>query len=244
MRLEGRHALVTGGGTGIGAAIARALAAEGARVTLVGRRRDVLEDTATQLRSVRAQSRTGSKDGVIVAAADITDQEQVEAAFSQAREAQGPLTILVNNAGAAESAPFAKVTADLWRRTIAINLDALLLCCQAALPDLLAAEHGRIVTVASTAGVKGYARSAPFAMGKFGLRGLAQSMARELHPHGLHIGHVVIDGGIRSARRPDPEGHDSTLDPDSIAQSYLHLIRQPRDSWSWEIEVRPWVETF
>jgi NAD(P)-dependent dehydrogenase (short-subunit alcohol dehydrogenase family) len=91
--------------------------------------------------------------------------------------------------------------------------------------------------------VKGYPLSAPFAMGKFALRGLAQSMARELHPKGIHIGHVVIDGGIRSARRPD-SGDQTLLDPDAIAETYLHLIRQPRSSWSWEIEVRPWVEKF
>jgi NADP-dependent 3-hydroxy acid dehydrogenase YdfG len=109
---------------------------------------------------------------------------------------------------------------------------------------MLAHGKGTILFTGASAGVKGYARSAPFAMGKFALRGLAQSMARELHPQGIHVGHVVVDGGIRSARRPDPDGRDATLDPDSIAESYLHLIRQPRDAWSWEIEVRPWVETF
>jgi NAD(P)-dependent dehydrogenase (short-subunit alcohol dehydrogenase family) len=93
--------------------------------------------------------------------------------------------------------------------------------------------------------VKGYPQSAPFAMGKFALRGLAQSMARELHPQGIHVAHVVIDGGIRSELRPpDPEKPDALLDPDAIAQTYLHLIRQPRSAWSWEIEVRPWVEKF
>ena len=91
--------------------------------------------------------------------------------------------------------------------------------------------------------MKGYAKSAPFAMGKFALRGLAQSMARELHPQGVHVGHVVIDGGIASARRVD-DGTGKLLDPDAVAENYLHLIRQPRSSWSWEIEVRPWVETF
>jgi len=86
--------------------------------------------------------------------------------------------------------------------------------------------------------------AAPFAMGKFALRGLAQSMARELHPQGVHVAHVVVDGGIRSARRPDEGGRDALLDSDAIAQTYLHLIRQHRSAWSWEVEVRPWVETF
>mgnify|MGYP002651903282 FL=1 len=93
--------------------------------------------------------------------------------------------------------------------------------------------------------MKGYAQSAPFAMGKFALRGLAQSMARELHPKGIHVAHVVIDGGIRSERRADPPGKtDSLLDPDAIAATYLSVIRQAPSAWSHEVEVRPWVETF
>ena len=93
--------------------------------------------------------------------------------------------------------------------------------------------------------MKGYAQSAPFAMGKFALRGLAQSMARELSPQGIHVAHVVIDGGIRSARRSEPpDKPDALLDPDAIAQSYMHLLHQPRNAWSWEIELRPWVEKF
>jgi NAD(P)-dependent dehydrogenase (short-subunit alcohol dehydrogenase family) len=93
--------------------------------------------------------------------------------------------------------------------------------------------------------VKGYAQSAPFAMGKFALRGLAQSLARELQPQGIHVGHVVIDGGIRSARRTEPAGApDSLLDPAAIAQAYLGLLDQDRSAWAWEIELRPWVERF
>lgn len=108
---------------------------------------------------------------------------------------------------------------------------------------MLARGAGTILLTGASAGVKGYAQSAPFAMGKFALRGLAQSMARELHPQGVHVAHIVIDGGIRGARRPET-GQDTLLDPDAIAETYLHLIRQPRSAWSWEIEVRPWVERF
>ena len=168
MRLAGTHALVTGGGTGIGAAIARALAAEGAKLTLVGRRREPLEQVAS------------GEASAFVVPADVTDRQQVETAFAVARQAQGPITILINNAGAAESAPFAKVSVEAWRRTMAINLDALLHCCQAAMPDLLAAEAGRIVTIASTAALKGYPYSAPYVAAKHGAVGLTRALATEL----------------------------------------------------------------
>ncbi|MFN3946045.1 MAG: SDR family NAD(P)-dependent oxidoreductase [Allosphingosinicella sp.] len=167
MRLAGQHAVVTGGGTGIGAAIARALAAEGAKLTLVGRRRERLDAVARELVAAAA-------------AADVTDRAQVDRAFAEAREANGPIAILVNNAGAAESAPFAKVSADAWRRAMAVNLDALLHTSQAALPDLLAAPRGRIVTVASTAGLKGYAYTVPYCAAKHGAIGFTRALAMEL----------------------------------------------------------------
>ena len=168
MRLQGHHAVVTGGGTGIGAAIARALGAEGAKLTLVGRRREKLEEVGSE------------PFDALVSPADVTDRDQVEQCFATAREAQGPITILVNNAGGAESAPFAKISDEAWRRTMAVNLDALLHCCQAALPDLLAASAGRIVTVASTAGLKGYAYSASYVAAKHGAVGLTRALAAEL----------------------------------------------------------------
>jgi NAD(P)-dependent dehydrogenase (short-subunit alcohol dehydrogenase family) len=177
-RLEGHHALITGGGTGIGACIARALGAEGAKLTLVGRRRDRLEEI-------------GSEDfDALVAPTDVTRRDEVEHCFAIAREAQGPITILVNNAGAAESAPFARVTEGAWRRTMAVNLDALLHCCQAALPDLLAAPVGRIVNIASTAGLKGYAYTAPYVAAKHGAVGLSRALAAEFAGTGLTVNAV------------------------------------------------------
>ncbi|HET9429168.1 MAG TPA: SDR family NAD(P)-dependent oxidoreductase [Allosphingosinicella sp.] len=167
-RLKGQHALITGGGTGIGACIARALAAEGARLTLVGRRREKLEEVGS-----------GNFDA-LVAPADVTNRDEVERVFGIARDAQGPITILVNNAGAGDSAPFARITDDAWRRTMAVNLDALLYGCQAALPDLLAAGSGRIVNIASTAGLKGYAYSAAYVAAKHGAVGLTRALALEL----------------------------------------------------------------
>ncbi|MEP6145886.1 MAG: SDR family NAD(P)-dependent oxidoreductase, partial [Nisaea sp.] len=119
------------------------------------------------------------------------------------------------------------------------------LVAQQAARRMLKTGHGTILLTGSSAGVKGYPQSAPFAMGKFGLRGLAQSMARELHPQNVHIGHFVIDGGIRASNdQREALGEDRLLDPDAIAESYLHFHRQHRSSWAWEVELRPWKETF
>ena len=168
MRLQGAHAIVTGGGTGIGAAIARALSAEGARLTLVGRRRETLEAVAASLGGA-----------VHVAPADVTKRDQVDAAFASGRDANGPITLLINNAGAAASSPFARLDMASWHSTMAVNLEALVHCCQAALPDLLDAEAGRIVTIASTAGLKGYGYTAAYVAAKHGAIGLMRALAAE-----------------------------------------------------------------
>jgi NAD(P)-dependent dehydrogenase (short-subunit alcohol dehydrogenase family) len=110
---------------------------------------------------------------------------------------------------------------------------------------MVPAGNGAILLTGATAGVKGFALSAPFAMGKFALRGLAQSAAREMAPKGVHVAHIVVDGSVRAEHRADPADRpDSTLDPAAIAQTYIDLLRQHRSAWSWEIEVRPWVESF
>lgn len=173
MRLAGKHAVVTGGGTGIGAVAARALAAEGAKLTLIGRRREALEKVAATL------------PGAVVATADVTRRGDIDAAFDAGRAAHGPIAILVNNAGLATSARFADLTAADWRAAMAVNLDALFDCCQAALPDLLQAADGRIVTVASTAGLKGYAYTAPYVASKHGAIGLMRALAAELARTGV-----------------------------------------------------------
>lgn len=178
MRLAGHHAVVTGAGTGIGAATARALAAEGVRLTLVGRRRAPLDQVAA--------------DGLdaFVATADVTDRGQVESSFARAREAQGPFTILVNNAGAAESTPFGKLADDTWRRMMAVNVDALFYCCQTALPDLLEARRGRIVNIASTAALRGYAYAAAYVAAKHGALGLTRALAAEFAATSLTVNAV------------------------------------------------------
>jgi len=159
VRLAGRHAIVTGGGTGIGAAIAAALEAEGARVSRIGRRPETLGPNGF--------------------AADVSDRAQVERAFAAARGAGGPISILVNNAGAAAGVAFAKVTPALWREMMAVNLDGVFHCCQTALPDLLAAQAGRIVTISSMAGLAGFAYASPYIAAKHGAVGLMRALAAE-----------------------------------------------------------------
>jgi NAD(P)-dependent dehydrogenase (short-subunit alcohol dehydrogenase family) len=176
MKLKGQHALITGGGTGIGAAIARALAAEGAAITLVGRRQETLEVACVGIGFFQV--------------ADVTDRTQVDRAVAGAREVQGPISILVNNAGAAHSASFAKLTVEGWRQMMAVNLDGVFNCCQSALPDLLKAKHGRIVTVASTAALKGYPYTAAYGAAKHGALGLTRALAAEFAKTSLTVNAV------------------------------------------------------
>jgi NAD(P)-dependent dehydrogenase (short-subunit alcohol dehydrogenase family) len=178
--MNARHALVTGAARGIGAAIARVLAADGARLTLLGRDRDALQRLAAEL--------PGEAHGIVVA--DVADEAQVHSAFDEARAARGPLAILVNNAGQAESAPFAKTSLELWQRMLAVNLTGSFLCAQAALPDMLAAGHGRIVNIASTAGQRGYAYVAAYVAAKHGVIGLTRALALELAKKGVTVNAV------------------------------------------------------
>jgi NAD(P)-dependent dehydrogenase (short-subunit alcohol dehydrogenase family) len=179
--LQGRHAVVTGAGRGIGAAIAARLAAQGARLTLIGRNRDVLSQAAASL-PASAQAH--------VAGCDITQPESVASAFAAARAALGPVSILVNNAGQAESAPFHKTSLDQWQRVLAVNLTGTFLCTQAALPDMMAAGASRIVNVASTAGQRGYAYVAAYVAAKHGVIGLTRSLALELATRGITVNAV------------------------------------------------------
>ena len=178
--LTGRHALVTGAARGIGAEIARTLAAEGAVLTLLGRDREALQRVADSL--------AGSGHGVV--AADVASPEAVQAAFAEARAARGPVAVLVNNAGAAESAPFLKTSFELWQRMLSVNLTGSFLCAQAALPDMLDTGWGRIVNIASTAGQKGYAYVAAYTAAKHGVVGLTRSLALEVARKGITVNAV------------------------------------------------------
>ncbi|MGE0315802.1 MAG: SDR family NAD(P)-dependent oxidoreductase [Lautropia sp.] len=176
-----RHVVVTGAGRGIGAAIAARLAADGARLSLLGRDLDALQAFAARL-----------PDGARAHACrcDVTDVASVEAAFSQARAAHGPVAVLVNNAGQAASAPLGRTTDALWQQMLAVNLTGTFNCTRAALPDLLAAGAGRIVNVASTAGQRGYAYVAAYAAAKHGVIGLTRSLALEVAARGITVNAV------------------------------------------------------
>jgi NAD(P)-dependent dehydrogenase (short-subunit alcohol dehydrogenase family) len=131
------------------------------------------------------------------------------------------------------------------RKDLLVTAYGGFLVAQEAVRRMLPRRQGAVVLTGASASVKGYARSASFAMGKFALRGLAQSMARELQPQGIRVLHLVIDGAICNPGRTEPPDRpDSMLDPDAIAATCLDLLRQPRSTWTWEVELRPWVETF
>jgi NAD(P)-dependent dehydrogenase (short-subunit alcohol dehydrogenase family) len=160
------------------------------------------------------------------------------------REINAPDIVVYNASGRSRGAFVDLVPAEV-AQAIAVSAFGGFVVAQQAVKRMLPNKHGAILFTGASASVKGYPQSAPFAMGKFALRGLAQSMARELSPQGIHVAHFVIDGGIRSATRVEtPERPDSMLDPDAIAQSYWNVLQQPRSAWSWELELRPWVEKF
>jgi NAD(P)-dependent dehydrogenase (short-subunit alcohol dehydrogenase family) len=227
-----RTALIVGAGPGVSASLARALAAAGAKVGLVARTVDKLGALAAEI-------------GALTFAADASDPAGVIRLFEQADEQLGEPDVVIYNAAARARGRIADLDPEQVRRAVEISAFGGFLVAQQAAKRMTPRGRGAILLTGATASVKGFPLSSAFAMGKFALRGLAQSAARELGPQGIHVAHVVIDGAIRSALRRDPEDNpDSTLDPDAIAQTYLDLLRQPRSAWAWEIELRPWVETF
>ena len=225
-------ALIVGAGSGLSASLARALAREGIKVALASRSTGDLEALVKE---------TGAR----AFSCDAAERAQVEKLFAEVEASNGTPDIVIYNASFRTRGPFVELDPLDVEKSLAVTAYGAFLVAQQAARRMLPKKHGAILLTGASAGVKGYPQSAPFAMGKFALRGLAQSMARELSPQGIHVAHVVVDGGIRSAHRPDPSDKpDSTLDPDAIAESYMHLIHQPRSAWAWEIELRPWVEKF
>ena len=227
-----RNALIVGAGAGLSASLARLLARDGLAVSLAARDPGDLAALANE---------TGAR----TYACDATSREQVTKLFATIEHADGAPDAVFYNASYRARGPFVELDPEEVRKSIDVSAFGGFLVGQEAVKRMLPHKHGAIIFTGASASVKGYAQSAPFAMGKFALRGLAQSMARELSPQGIHVGHVVVDGGIRRAGRAgNPDAPDALLDPDAIAQTYLHLLRQPRSAWTLEVEVRPWVEKF
>ncbi|MGI9354751.1 MAG: SDR family NAD(P)-dependent oxidoreductase [Rhizobiaceae bacterium] len=225
-------AIIIGVGEGLSASIARRLAQRGHELVLAARDTSKLagltEETAASVVECAAQN-----------------PADMEAVFAKADELDGPLDIAVYNPSARVRGPVTELDPKAVRNAIEVTAFGAFLMAQQAAKRMLPRNSGTMLFTGASAGVKGYPNSSSFAMGKFALRGLCQSLARELHPQGIHIGHFVIDGGIENASRPERVGSDdNTLDPDAIAESYMHFLDQPRSSWAWEIELRPWVEKF
>ncbi|MSP32852.1 MAG: SDR family NAD(P)-dependent oxidoreductase [Pseudolabrys sp.] len=227
-----KSALIVGSGAGLSASLARAFATAGMSVALAARATDKLAKLAQE---------TNAK----IYPCDAAQRAQVEKLFATLDAGPGAPDVVVYNASYRTRGPLIDLDPAEVEKSVTVTALGGFLVAQAAVRRMLPRGHGAILFTGASASVKGYAQSAPFAMGKFALRGLAQSMARELSPQGIHVAHFVIDGGIKSVRRAEPaDKPDSLLDPDAIAASYLHVLQQPRSAWTHEVELRPWVEKF
>lgn len=225
-------ALIVGAGSGLSTAIARTFAAAGMKIALAAR---TVDDLSTLAREVEGKA----------FACDASKRSDVTNLFAQVSQALGDPDAVVYNASYRVRGPFISLDPMDVEKSLAVSAYGGFLVGQEAARRMLPRRQGVILLTGASASVKGYAQSAPFAMGKFALRGLAQSMARELGPNGIHVAHFVIDGGIRSTRRVEQgDKPDSLLDPEAIAATYLQVLQQPRNAWSFEVELRPWVETF
>ena len=224
-----KTALIVGAGQGLSASLARLLSREGLKLALAARDPGKLKALCDET-------------GATAFGCDAQDEAQVARLFESLDKHFGPPDVVIYNARARARGPFTTLDPAEVRRTLIVSAFGGFLVAQRAAARMLTKGFGAILFTGASASVKGYAESAPFAMGKFALRGLAQSMARELSPKGIHVAHFVIDGGIRPQGRADPD--DAMLDPDAIAQTYLNVLRQPRSAWTWEVELRPWVERF
>ena len=225
-------ALIVGAGQGLSASLARLFARAGMRVGLASR--DV-----SKLKSLCDET------GAVAFDCDVADARQVDRLFQRVDERLSPLDVVVFNPGARVRGPLTDLRRDDVERALSIAAMGGFLVAQEAARRMLPRRFGAILFTGASASVKGYPQSAPFAMAKFAVRGLAQSMARELAPQGIHVAHFVIDGAIRNPGRAEAaEPGDTMLDPDAIAETYLHVLRQPRSAWTWEVELRPWTEKF
>ena len=227
-QLPYRNALIVGAGPGISGALTRLL-------------RDADIPVVMAARDPHKLASLAQGTGAIALPVDASDPAQIERLFSETEARIGAPEIVIYNASGRVRGPIAELDHRQVEEAMAVTALGAFYTVQQAARRMLPAGKGAILLTGATAGIKGFALSAPFAMGKFALRGLAQSAARELMPKGIHVAHIVVDGMVRGSAA-DPS--DGTLDPDAIAQSYMDLLCQHRSAWSWEIEVRPWSERF
>jgi NAD(P)-dependent dehydrogenase (short-subunit alcohol dehydrogenase family) len=227
------RALIVGAGDGLSASVARIFAGGGLKIGLAARNIDKVQALASETKAA-------------VHACDASQPDQVDALFAAMEDKLGGAAdVVVYNPSARVRGPLIELDRDGVANALMVSAYGGFLVAQAFTRRALPKKHGAILFTGASASVKGYANSAPFAMGKFALRGLAQSIARELQPQGIHVAHFVIDGAIRNPGRTEPaDAPDSMLDPNAIARTYLHVLQQDRSAWTWEVELRPWVETF
>jgi NAD(P)-dependent dehydrogenase (short-subunit alcohol dehydrogenase family) len=229
-----KTALIVGAGDGLSASVARTFAQDGGmRIALAARNPGKLTGLAKEL-------------DACTLACDAAEPAQVKMMFARADEFFGaPPDVVVYNPSFRVRGSIVDIDPAAVAKALAITAYGGFLVAQQAAARMVPRGSGAILFTGASASVKGYPLSASFAMGKFALRGLAQSIARELQPKGIHVAHFVIDGGIRGPRHIEaPDAPDSMLDPDAIAQNYLNVVRQDRSAWAWEMELRPWVEKF
>ena len=226
-------AVIFGAGIGLSASLARKCAAEGLTVALAARNLDKLENLSKDI-------------GATLHQCDVAIVEQVRSTFDTLDKSTGTLELVIYNPSARLKGQIERLDPNAVKEAIDITCYGAFLVAQQAAMRMLKQGSGSIFFTGASAGIKGFANSSVFAMGKFGMRGLAQALARELHPKNIHIGHFIIDGGIRADHRADRlgDGSDNMLDPDAIANTYLQIHQQHRSAWAWEIELRPWVEKF
>ncbi len=229
MSRDYRTSLIVGAGEGLSASVARRFARAGMSVALAARDTGKLESLRDEI-------------GATAFGCDASDPAQVARLFEFVERQSGAPDVVVYNASARARGPFVSLDHEAVRRTLLVSAYGAFLVAQRAVAGMLAKQFGAVLFTGASASVKGYAESAPFAMGKFALRGVAQSLARELAPKGIHVAHFVIDGAIRPRGRDD--GNDAMLDPDAIAETYFNVLMQPRSAWTWEVELRPWGERF
>ncbi|HEY6434516.1 MAG TPA: SDR family NAD(P)-dependent oxidoreductase [Acetobacteraceae bacterium] len=230
--MEPRLALIVGAGSGLSASLTRQFARHNTQVALAARNPDKLAGLCAET-------------GAASFACETAEPEEVAGLFDAVVASLGEPDVVVYNASGRARGPITTLVPEEVARAIAVSAYGGFLVAQQAARLMLPKQEGAILFTGASASVKGYPQSSSFAMGKFALRGLAQSLARELSPQGIHVAHFVIDGTIRNPGRSEPADQpDSMLDPDAIAATYWHVLTQPRSAWTWEVELRPWVERF